>query len=154
VSDTRCADCGSDTLSPEPGELAEYYAVHDSLWAEAGMAPDGGYLCIGCLEARLGRRLYRADFPDQVPINHPGAERGRYAWSWRTPRLAALLAYPDQGVLFDEPPGPPFGRDPAGFEAWMRHEQEFWRQRWREHRALQQRRYRARRKRRNELRGA
>ena len=43
--------------------------VHDSVWADAGMPPmseneDGDYLCIGCLEIRLGRRLTPHDFAD------------------------------------------------------------------------------------------
>jgi hypothetical protein len=36
--------------------------VHDELWAQAGMEPFGGWLCVGCLERRLGRRLVPADF--------------------------------------------------------------------------------------------
>jgi hypothetical protein len=49
--------------------------VKDDVWAAAGMPPydetqepgeRGGYLCIGCLEARLGRTITRADFM------HPG----------------------------------------------------------------------------------
>jgi hypothetical protein len=46
----------------------EYYMVHDALWKLAGMEPDGGMLCIGCLETRLGRKLVRGDFTD-YPIN-------------------------------------------------------------------------------------
>jgi hypothetical protein len=58
--------------------------VHDHVWAEAGMplselAGDGLYLCVGCLEERLGRVLTRADFTD-APINEPDP--------WDTPRLA------------------------------------------------------------------
>src|SRR5262245_59749408 len=51
----RCADCRRCTWG-------EVYMVHDHLWEAAGMAPDGGFLCIGCLETRLGRRLAPADF--------------------------------------------------------------------------------------------
>lgn len=58
-----CVDCSVDTCASE-----EYYMVHDPLWAGAGMDPHGGMLCIGCLEARLGRQLTPADFPD-YPIN-------------------------------------------------------------------------------------
>lgn len=49
--------------------------VHKSLWAEAGMEPDGmkpvsrnQFLCIGCLEVRLGRELTPQDFTD-APVN-------------------------------------------------------------------------------------
>ncbi len=79
-----CADCGMDT-TPCTGRRGcrhagrwEYYRVHDTVWAAAGMS--SGYLCIGCLERRLGRSLTRKDFPDNVMINRPGP--------WHTPRLA------------------------------------------------------------------
>src|SRR2546430_1806617 len=57
-----------------------FYMIHDRLWERAGMAPKGGYLCIGCLEKRLGRRLRPADFT-AAPLNDPSP--------WDTPRLAA-----------------------------------------------------------------
>lgn len=46
--------------------------VSAALWAQAGgpMAP-GGFLCIGCLERRLGRELVSADFPTRLDINRP-----------------------------------------------------------------------------------
>jgi hypothetical protein len=49
--------------------MGEWYTVHDHLWAAAGMERLGGCLCIGCLEARLGRRLTAADFPRDAPVN-------------------------------------------------------------------------------------
>lgn len=50
-----CVDCGSD--------FDEYdYAVDNAVWAASGLAPEGGLLCIGCLERRLGRRLTCDDF--------------------------------------------------------------------------------------------
>ena len=61
-----CRDCKIDTLS-------EYYMVHDETWGHVGDARDD-LLCIGCLERRLGRRLYAEDFT-QAPINRP-------AYSW------------------------------------------------------------------------
>jgi hypothetical protein len=56
LSAMPCNDCGIDT-SP-----FEVYMLHDVVWDATGLGPDGGYLCIGCCEARLGRRLARADF--------------------------------------------------------------------------------------------
>ena len=54
----NCDDCQGSTTG-------EHYLVHDAVWFEA--TPDAeGWLCIGCLEARLGRRLIPADFQ---PIN-------------------------------------------------------------------------------------
>jgi hypothetical protein len=49
-------------------EYTEVYSVHSSIWAAAGMSPNGGCLCIGCLEQRLGRQLHPGDFDDD-PFN-------------------------------------------------------------------------------------
>lgn len=43
--------------------------VAHALWAAAD-GPARGYLCVGCLERRLGRELTAADFMD-VPLNEP-----------------------------------------------------------------------------------
>lgn len=94
-----CLDCGWLTCRhDEPGE---WYVVTDQVWRQAGMTdtrqwlsehpgapigPAGGlnhYLCIGCLEARLGRRLAPADFPG-LPINLAD-------WHRKTARLADRL---------------------------------------------------------------
>lgn len=56
-----CVDCGVNI-----GEIAEYYMVHDHIWAEAGMTSNGGMLCIGCLESRLDRDLTPSDFTDAL----------------------------------------------------------------------------------------
>jgi hypothetical protein len=57
----------------------------DAVWFAAGMperpidySGPGDYLCIGCLECRLGRKLNRKDFT-RVPINTPDR--------WNTDRL-------------------------------------------------------------------
>ncbi len=65
--------------------------VKDRVWKAAGMpASDpedspgqSGSLCIGCLEARLGRRLQPSDFT-AAPINDPDDP-------WHTPRLLSRL---------------------------------------------------------------
>jgi hypothetical protein len=59
-----CKDCGVET-TPEPlrDGTWEWYMVRDHVWTEAGMESyNGGCLCIGCLELRLGRSLCREDF--------------------------------------------------------------------------------------------
>jgi hypothetical protein len=56
--------------------------VRDDVWTAAGIRD--GFLCVGCLERRLGRSLAPDDFPD-LPINEPGDP-------WDTPRLAARKA--------------------------------------------------------------
>jgi hypothetical protein len=63
-----CHDCGDlDRTGEGPHE---WYMIHDDLWAESGLGPDDGHLCVGCLEKRLGRQLTPADFKD-VPLSHP-----------------------------------------------------------------------------------
>jgi hypothetical protein len=102
-AEAPCLDCGTETLSNEPGVPTEYYTVHDAVWADAGMGD--GCLCIGCLESRLGRRLHRADFTS-APVNDLMTSNTRYCWSWRSARLIDRLTSPDQvqGVLFGEQP--------------------------------------------------
>lgn len=107
MSRTWCVDCGADTLPAEWGGQGEYYMVHDELWAKAGMAPNGGMLCIGCLERRIRRRLRPGDFID-APINDPKVRPGRKAWTHRTRRLRDRLLGrglpvhdPRQGRLFE-----------------------------------------------------
>lgn len=67
-----CFDCGVSTI-----EIGEYYAVMDHIWEESRIEDErpenisGMFLCIGCLEGRLGRELVREDFV-YVLINwHP-----------------------------------------------------------------------------------
>jgi hypothetical protein len=71
-----CMDCGVDTDA-----LDEDCMVLDELWRTAHPA-EAGRLCVGCLEARLGRTLRRADFPryvlssfDAEPVKMPVSER-------------------------------------------------------------------------------
>ena len=71
-----CCDCGIDTIATD-----EWYMVNDEVWEQAwagrrrsqDVIPGGGglideFLCIGCLEKRIGRTLCRTDFTD-APIN-------------------------------------------------------------------------------------
>lgn len=60
-----CVDCTTDTAQRG---VDEYFMVTDKVWAAAGIDRRGGMLCVGCLEARLGRRLTAADFT-AVPVN-------------------------------------------------------------------------------------
>jgi len=80
---THCRDCGVSVAG-------EWYTVHDHVWAAAGMERLGGCLCVGCLEARLGRGLNAADFT-AAEINSLDPKWNRYAWASRTDRLVARL---------------------------------------------------------------
>lgn len=57
-----CRGCGVNT-----SDIDEYYMLRDDLWARA-QGRLGGMLCIGCVEARRGRRLHAGDFSD-APVN-------------------------------------------------------------------------------------
>lgn len=72
-----CKDCGFDTMAGN-----EYYMVKDEVWAAAGMTR--GFLCVGCLEARVGT-LSSEHFRMDLPIN---------AWSLfkRSERLQTALS--------------------------------------------------------------
>ena len=92
VENWLCVDCGTNTAPGVPSRIemeiaflaqgergngvplqitsdSEIYMVRDRVWAAAGMTDWGGCLCIGCLEARLGRRLKRKDFLPDHPLN-------------------------------------------------------------------------------------
>jgi hypothetical protein len=68
----------------EDGLDADILHVSEDVWAAALAAGgEARYLCIDCLEARIGRSLAPEDFPP-IGINEP---------SWTTtPRLKALFA--------------------------------------------------------------
>jgi hypothetical protein len=78
-----CFDCGTPTC-PD-GAAWEYYMVTNDLWAASGMQHTGGYLCVGCLEGRIGRQLTPEDFPDW-PVNLP-------EYGWKSNRLLTRLGY-------------------------------------------------------------
>lgn len=82
----HCIDCGFDTL-----EGGEYYMVHNYLWEQAGMTSEGGMLCIGCLEDRLGFVLTPHHFTD-YPIN--SLDNG-WDKSWRL--TERLTTWPEDG---------------------------------------------------------
>jgi hypothetical protein len=84
-----CRDCENNTV-PLSGNR-EYYEVKDEVWQEAwpdsgtgqeDNGPDGKFLCIGCLESRLGRMLVRSDFKE-MPANNPSP--------WYSDRLNSRL---------------------------------------------------------------
>jgi hypothetical protein len=70
-----------DTM-PRPAKPGthEQFICKDAVWAAAGMRPGkinprnnelvgGGFLCVGCIEIRLGRRLTVDDFnPITIPL--------------------------------------------------------------------------------------
>lgn len=63
VESDLCVDCGVNIF-----EIKEYYMVSDACWKRSGMKPRGGFLCIGCLEKRLGKKLKSYNFK-KCPLN-------------------------------------------------------------------------------------
>ena len=78
--DNHCIDCGINTApavwtdirtcAPAIPNSWEMYWVKDEVWAAAGMDELDGSLCVGCIEARLGRRLRPKDFDHGRGENH------------------------------------------------------------------------------------
>jgi hypothetical protein len=93
VSDltSPCADCRMNTTPDDPA-LGHWYMVTDEVWAAAGMR--NGYLCVGCLENRIGRHLNGGDLQG-IPVNFPGLFRD-------TERLAELKKDRFSGATADE----------------------------------------------------
>ena len=69
---TGCHDCGVETL-PVDSRRAEYYSVHNNV-GPSRMQPNGGCLCIGCLELRIGTGAQRHRLPRPA---HQRPRRGR-----------------------------------------------------------------------------
>jgi hypothetical protein len=75
--------CGIECMPPSQPDVHDWhrFMVVDRVWHDAGMTPLGGWLCLHCLEDRLGRPLTPADLKD-VPLND---------WDHKdAPRLARL----------------------------------------------------------------
>lgn len=69
-----CMDCEKHQV-----EFNEYYMVHDWIWNSVIINNEiYGLLCIGCLEARLGRELRPEDFTD-FPVNSRENAK-RHSW--------------------------------------------------------------------------
>lgn len=66
-----CTDCAVDTLDIKDGP--EYYMVRADIWAAVTETKPAEFLCVGCLEERLGRQLTSEDFND-APANDPVKE--------------------------------------------------------------------------------
>ncbi len=99
--DLNCIDCGTNTVpsvdmaeferNPDYeytlDERCEVYWVRNHVWQLVGN-PEGS-LCIGCLEARLGRRTKPKDFPRYDPhLKNFDAAFNDPSWP-ATPRLLA-----------------------------------------------------------------
>lgn len=59
-----CIDCRIDT-----GKIGEFYFIETGTWLSV-MSTIKGMLCVGCIEARLGRKLVPDDFTSAT-VNSP-----------------------------------------------------------------------------------
>lgn len=58
-----CGGCGADV-----GKIDEYcFFLYNNIWE--AIHQDDEFLCIGCVEERLGRKLNQCDFNFDVPLN-------------------------------------------------------------------------------------
>jgi hypothetical protein len=67
-----CLHCGVDTV-----RLNEHFYLKNEVWNQVHSS-ERGFLCVGCVELRLGRRLNKDDFTS-VSINrfHPGVRKSQ-----------------------------------------------------------------------------
>jgi hypothetical protein len=109
MSSKLCEDCGMDTEPWPPRRgTQEHYVVKDDVWQQAGMPrgtmdPDdhlavtgGGFLCVGCIEKRLGRMLTIDDFPSRLHHLLDGCQS--------TPRLLSRVGVAFMAVASDPLP--------------------------------------------------
>lgn len=112
--DSHCDDCGTETWP------AEYYWVNNETWQAAG-ADNDAFLCIGCLETRLGRQLHRGDFTEAPVTNsallrysdrlrdrltrQPPAVPVRYAGEYGTCGATGCVVPVRPGQKIVKPPG-------------------------------------------------
>lgn len=105
----NCRDCSINTVPLD--DKREYYEVNDYLWmhdaraegiGQADHGPDGYFLCIGCLELRIGRMLKPSDFKP-FPANRPSpwlTDRLNNRLDGLTPALRKLKAREDVEQYF------------------------------------------------------
>lgn len=85
-----CHDCGIpvapiDYLGRPLLGRWHWFMVHADVWAASGLSPHGGYLCVPCLELRIGRVLAGLDFTDW-PVNEPDDLDTPYLWALKAAR--------------------------------------------------------------------
>jgi hypothetical protein len=91
------ADWNNQGVTQTVCKNSEVYTVKPPVWKAANMDGMGGYLCIGCLEKRIGRTLVPKDFDRNHPFNSmPGtarllSRRQPQGWAW-TPATALFAA--------------------------------------------------------------
>lgn len=59
--DSKCMDCKIETMRNN-----NYYMIHNELWNKFATADGKGFLCVECLEKRMGRKLTKEDLTDCI----------------------------------------------------------------------------------------
>lgn len=72
----QCADCHDNLaifptsfLSVASGWFANWFMVKDRVWRRGQLKGKCRFLCVGCLEHRIGRKLSAADFRRNARVN-------------------------------------------------------------------------------------
>jgi len=72
-----CADCGMTltvrgTLWGIGDRDSEWFLVKDRIWRQSQRKGECRFLCVGCLENRIGRKLTADDFKRSAKVNFVG----------------------------------------------------------------------------------
>jgi hypothetical protein len=65
-----------------PGWNGGFFMVKDSVWRHGQRAGKARFLCVGCLECRIGRKLSADDFKRSAKVNFDGP---------KTPKLSRRM---------------------------------------------------------------
>jgi hypothetical protein len=75
-----CDDCGSPLYVIPAGILGggdgsgEWFMLKDRVWSASQSMGDARFLCVGCIERRIGRRLSSTDFRRSAKVNFAGTK--------------------------------------------------------------------------------
>jgi hypothetical protein len=79
-----CADCDAVLAARPTGAFAfgpgwdnEWFLVKDSVWRASQRDGKCRFLCVGCLEHRIGRKLTAGDFRRSARVNFDGRKSAK-----------------------------------------------------------------------------
>src|SRR5262249_8583541 len=74
-----CQDCGAMLMCRSflGGVDGDWCMLKDWVWRAATLGTDTRFLCIGCIERRIGRKLTASDFKRSAKVNFTGNKSTR-----------------------------------------------------------------------------